>query len=522
MAEVIKKQSKFHLIYYVIFLILTLFFLFYYLSVTLFHPVSDRQFSISSFQRFPLTFLIFPAEIFSFLFSFYFVYTLLTDKRENENPPSIKNKEPVAILLPVYNEPKEIVERTIKASMSIKWPQKNIYLLDDSHDKEDKKNMDFLADKYKINIIRRKNRVGYKAGNINNAIKNNVKEKYFAIFDADQAPLPEFLEETIPYFKDYKTGFVQVPQYFVNQDTTVERAARAGSSIFYNSQAISKSNDSAIPFCGTNVVLNTEIFRKVNGFSYFSATEDIELGIRINEAGYRGHYVPKILVEGYAPTNFKSYCSQQYRWSNGNLAILREYWLKILIGNFPFKYKIHLLFTLGWWLIGIITLIYVLVPMISLLFRTGTHHTWLSTVLLTFLFFYVIIGISMIYFSLSGREKKKIRFSDALLEYSLIINSMFIYVKAAINSVLFKRYVGFIRTDKKKSKSGIGIIKYNLAFSALCFAFSIYGLYRTMISPYFEELRFYLPASLWLLFYSIIFASSILFVGNAEIKNGKK
>ena len=55
------------------------------------------------------------------------------------------------------------------------------------------------------------------------------------------------------------------------------------------------------------------------------ATEDIDLGLRMNQLGWYGAYVPEILVKGYAPPSMDSYVTQQYRWANGNMAILREY-----------------------------------------------------------------------------------------------------------------------------------------------------------------------------------------------------
>jgi len=519
----IKKQRGIHFVFYALFGIAVLVIMMYYLSDTLIHFTTPRQFPINSFTRFPLTILIFPAELFSFFFALYFVYTLFTDKYRPQTPQPLpkKDKIPVAILLPVYNEPKEIVERTVKACKNLKWKGGvNIYLLDDSTSDKDKENMYTLAKKYKINIVRKPNRIGYKAGNLNNAINKVVREDYFVVLDSDQAPEPEFLEETMDYFSDSTVAFVQTPQHFIKDKTPIDRAAKIGTNIFYRAQCLSKARDGAIPFCGTNAVIRTDIFRKVNGFSYYTATEDIELGLRMNAEGYKGAYVPKILVHGYAPPNFKAYASQQYRWANGNLAILRESWAKILGGNFSLRYQIHTFFTLGWWLVGLVVLIYILVPLLSVAFGIGTHHTWLPTAILIFLFFNVVLGISMIYASLHARlDKEKIRISDALLQYSLIVNSMFIYIRAAINALLFKRYIGFVRTQKKGSASSLWQIKWNLLLSAICFGFSIYALYYGVIASDIQQLRTYLPLSLWLLFYSVILASSILFVGNTGNKN---
>jgi len=515
MTKEIMPQKTKYMLFYIAFALIGFVLMMYYLSNTIIHFTSSQQFPINSFSRFPLTYLIFPAEMFSFLFSLYFVYNLIRGNSKNPKPESLPKKESikVAILIPVYNEPYNIVERTLKKCQNIRWSAgTKIYLLDDSTKKEDIENMENLSKKFNVVLVRRKDRIGYKAGNINNAISHYVTEKYFCIFDADQAPEPEFIEETIDYFSDPKVGFVQTPQYFINDNSPIERAQKLGTNIFYQAQCQSKAKDFAMPFCGTNALIRLEAFKKVNGFSYYTSTEDIELGLRMNEEGFHGEYVPKILVKGYAPTHFSAYASQQYRWANGNLAILRESWKSVLFGKFSLRQQIHIIFTAGWWLVGIVSLLYIFVPILSFFFG-GTHHTWLPTWMLAILFLNVALGISMIYMSLSNRdEDDKITLKDAFLQYSLITNSMFIYAQAAI-SVIFKRYIGFVTTNKSGKKTGFREIRLNIILAIICFGFSIFGLYKTMITSNIEQIRTYLPISLWMLFYTVILGSSIFFIG---------
>lgn len=519
MTKQIKPLQKSKVFFIVLFGLATFFLMIYYLSNTIIHFTTTQQFPINSFERFPLTILIFPAEFFSFCFALYFVYVLLQD-REHEGVPvplARPKNTSVAILLPVYNEPEDIVERTLLACKKIRWPGKTrIYILDDSDAQEEKKSMDRLARRHGCVIIRRDDREGYKAGNINNGLKK-ITEQYFVILDSDQAPSSEFLERTMDYFSNPKVAFVQTPQDFVNHSSPLERSIKIGTDIFYRAQCVGKSKDGSIPFCGTNAVVRTEAFWKVGGFTYFSATEDIELGLRFNQAGYIGTFVPEVLVRGYAPQDFSAYSSQQYRWANGNIAILRESWRSIFFGRFSFRQQMHTLFTLSWWFVGIFMLIYIIVPILSLVFSLGTHHTWLPTMLLVILYFNVTLGVLMIYLALHGRvDGEEVTLSDALLQYLLITNSIFIFLKAGFNAAI-GRYVGFVRTNKRRTKSGFGLIKWNLILSAICFVASFYALFMAGISSDAQQLRTYLPVSLWLLFYGLILVSSIIFVGDAGV-----
>ena len=507
----IRPQRFWHLLFYAFFFLTSLCLFIYYLSNTIIHFTTDQQFPISSLVRYPLSIPIFLAETFSFFFALYFIYSLMSDRFRPKEPAPLEERPPVAFCIPVYHEPQEIVERTILACKKADWPEKRIYLLDDSKDRASVHEMARLASKHDVTLVRREGRQGYKAGNVNNGIARAVTEEYFVILDSDQAPLPRFLEATMPYFADPSVFFVQTPQYYINDDTPIRRAAKIGTNVFYQAQCVAKAKDGALPFCGTNVVVRTQMFRELGGFSYYTSTEDIELGLRANARGWRGAYVPEVLVHGYAPVDWRAYSSQQYRWANGNLAILRESWKRLLWGRYSLRHQIHTFFTVSWWFIGLVTLTYILIPLIAILTGLTTHHLWLPNVLIGLLYVNVVCGIFLIFVALHGRTKDHLTLGDAFLQYSLIVNSLFIYTGAAANAML-RRYIGFVRTQKKETKVGLRDVWPNLALAACCFAVSLFALARVALSSTVEQVRTYLPASLWLLFYTVILSSSVIFI----------
>jgi len=520
----IKRQNWKHFAFYTLFGVTTIFIFMYYLSNTVIHPTSNRQFPVNSITGYPLTIPIFLAEAFSFCFALYFLYTLFNDKNTPPAPRPLPGQPAVAICIPVYNEPYDIVDRTLTACNAVRWPDKTLYLLDDSNNEKSIKEMRKLAYKHDAVLVRRPDNKGYKAGNINNGVLREVIEDYFVVFDSDQAPSPEFLERTMDHFSDPKVFFVQTPQYYINDDTPLRRAAKIGTNIFYQTQCVSKAKDGALPFCGTNLIVRKSMFKELGGFRYYTSTEDIELGLRANAKGWYGAYVPEVLVRGYAPPDWRAYQSQQYRWANGNLAIMRLNWKEILWGEYSFLYQMHTFFTVGWWLIGLTTVIYILVPLLSIILHSPTHHLWLPNFMIVLLYTNVMIGIMMIYVALHGRtDKEKVTLFDAFLQYSLIVNSIFIYSKAAVNA-LFKRFIGFVRTDKEGSEAGLMDIKWNLVLGAVCYCVSIYALFNVVTASTLQQVRTYLPISIWLLFYSIIMTSSILFVNDrkAVVINAKE
>ena len=95
---------------------------------------------------------------------------------------------------------------------------------------------------------------------------------------------------------------------------------------------------------------------------------------------------------------------------------------------------------------------------------------------------------------------------------------MFIYARAALNAIVFKRYIGFVTTNKRESSSDLRNIKWNLIFGGVLFLTAVYTLYLSLIASNYDQFRESFPVSLWLLFYSLVLGSSIIFIGKKEGK----
>ena len=104
----------------------------------------------------------------------------------------------------------QVYDQSISAVCGIDWPRDRllIQVLDDSDDESIQWLIKTEVTKWSqkgINIIYRYRlvRTGYKAGNLKSAMScDYVKDyEFVAIFDADFQPNPDFLKQTVPYFK---------------------------------------------------------------------------------------------------------------------------------------------------------------------------------------------------------------------------------------------------------------------------------------------------------------------------------
>ena len=70
---------------------------------------------------------------------------------------------------------------------------------------------------FDIKYIHRTNRVGYKAGALEEGLKS-ARGEFIAIFDADFVPPSDFLRRTVPYFRDARLAVVQARWGHLNQN----------------------------------------------------------------------------------------------------------------------------------------------------------------------------------------------------------------------------------------------------------------------------------------------------------------
>lgn len=237
----------------------------------------------------------------------------------------LKNPEDfpaVDVLVAARHEPREVLEQTLTALVGMTYPNKTIWLLDDSSEPKYVQEAAELARQFGTRLYRREQRHGAKAGIINDCLKQ-LTAKYVAFFDADQRPMPFFMNRIIPLLEaNEKLAFVQTPQFYSNiNENRVARAAGAQQAIFYEYICEAKGSLGAAFCCGTNVVLRREALLSVGGLDESSVTEDFATSVKLHVAGYKSLYYGEAYTMGMGPETLAAYFRQQYRWARGTLGV---------------------------------------------------------------------------------------------------------------------------------------------------------------------------------------------------------
>lgn len=357
----------------------------------------------------------------------------------------------VAVVVVARHEPKELLEKTIITLKNLDYDNKTIYLLDDSSDLSFKEEARALVGKYGIRIFNREKRHGAKAGIINDFLLV-MQEKYLAIFDADQQPMPHFLKELISFLEqDERAAFIQTPQFYTNTDgNLVAESAEIQQAIFYEIVAEGKYLRNSMFCCGTNVIFRVQALHAVGGFDESSITEDFATSFKLHCAGYTSVYHNHVCVFGMAPEGLGQYLKQQSRWACGTTQVLthvlkkfftspralsiRQWWEYFLAGTY---------YCIGW-----AFLFFLVCPLVALFFNIPTQFFKTPAYILTFIP-YLVFTLGTFLATLYGRGYSLKKVYQGLC---LVLVSFPILMQSVVYGIVGKK-VQFVVTSKEARES---------------------------------------------------------------------
>jgi cellulose synthase (UDP-forming) len=235
----------------------------------------------------------------------------------------------VDFFLPICGEPIELLRNTwtaVSGLIANYDGAAKAYVLDDGPSDEART----VSESFGFRYMRRPDLPTYKkAGNLRYAFARTSSE-YVVILDADFAPRPDFLAETLPYMDDPAMAIVQTPQFFRSSgaQTWIERSAGPIQEVFYRTVQVARDRFDAAICCGTSAVYRRTALEPQGGPTLIPYAEDVHTGLDVRRAGWRMAYLPVVLSTGICPDNLDAFVRQQYRWCSGNVGIVfsRRLW----------------------------------------------------------------------------------------------------------------------------------------------------------------------------------------------------
>ena len=300
----------------------------------------------------------------------------------------------VAVLIPTYDEPAEVIAPTIAAACALE-PAHQTWVLDDG----DRPWVEEMCQAYGARYVSREVHDHAKAGNLNNALAVMEREAaegaedidVIAVLDCDHVPLKTFLTSTLGWFEDPGIALVQGPQSFYNAGAFDDDGVNGEQGLFFNVLMAARNHPEAGPFwCGSTALVRTKALRGIGGVSTDTIVEDMHTTLGLLRAGWRTAYHHQTLAVGLAPATADQYLLQRRRWGLGAMQVLvkerlwgAKHWLSWR------NYYEYLAGTL-WWLEGAATVLVLMVPVTLLL--TGAQTSTAGPLAFTGVFSVAFLG----------------------------------------------------------------------------------------------------------------------------------
>ncbi len=253
----------------------------------------------------------------------------------------------VTIQLPIFNE-MYVVERLIDCVMKQDYPQDRfeVQVLDDSTDETcvlaSGKVQEYKDKGYHIQYIHRKDRKGFKAGALGNGL-TKAKGEFFAIFDADFLPKPDFLKQTIHRFDNPAVGVVQTRWSHLNEEySLLTRVQALQLNAHFRVEQKGRYNAGYfLQFNGTAGVWRRSAILDAGGWQADTLTEDLDLSIRTQLKGWKIVYLEEQDSPAELPSEISGLKSQQFRWMKGGAETARKMLGQIWKSGLHAAQKLH-------------------------------------------------------------------------------------------------------------------------------------------------------------------------------------
>ena len=215
----------------------------------------------------------------------------------------------VAIQVPAYNEPLEVVGETLKALAELDYPDLVVQVVDNNTPDREiwgalKAQCEQLGPRFQFMHL--ENWPGFKAGALNEATRRLPDEiEIIGVVDSDYVVKPDWIRSVVGHFADPKVAFVQTPQNYRDwMDDQFLRGLYFSYEYFFEITMPCRAHRNAIIFAGTMGLIRLSVLREIGGWNADIVTEDAEASLRMLGAGYTGVYVPEAYGSGLMPLSF--------------------------------------------------------------------------------------------------------------------------------------------------------------------------------------------------------------------------
>ena len=335
-----------------------------------------------------------------------------------------KLKEPMVAVL--YATCDDFSRKCCLSCLNQDYKRFVLFICDDSEKPQIKEEIDkFKRDnsktgaKSKCQIVRRPHRNGFKAGNLNYALAQQVPKKlpdaeWVLLIDADQILHPTYISDFVarlPQNANSNVAFVQAAHYAnvePGESNCFQKNLSPEVSLYYVRDLSLRNSFGFVPLLGHGAMISRSALQEIGPFPEL-VSEDFAFAIQVANKGLRGEYVEDVISKESFPYDFGGFITRLKKFAAGTAELWRHEVMPFLFGHAHPVEKWDFLMMLLW---------YVLMPLVTINGFLGAyvcHRLWRGDLpylhpLLPYLYSWMIICIFILHVSIAKDAAAAFRF----------------------------------------------------------------------------------------------------------------
>jgi cellulose synthase/poly-beta-1,6-N-acetylglucosamine synthase-like glycosyltransferase len=229
----------------------------------------------------------------------------------------------VAIVVPCFNEEKTVAS-TLTSLLALDYPKDKLEIIvvdDGSRDSTLSIARQFESDS-RIQVFHKEN--GGKHTAMNYALER-TRADLIGCLDADSVVAPEALLSVIAVFENEKVAAVTPGIHVKNPTNMLQHMQKVEYRLSIFNRFMLAALGSAFITPGPFSIFRTSTVRDLGGWRHGHSTEDMEMALRMQAAGFLIGNAPKAVVHTGTPRTIRHLFRQRVRWTYGFLRNAADY-----------------------------------------------------------------------------------------------------------------------------------------------------------------------------------------------------
>ncbi len=262
-----------------------------------------------------------------FVFMFISVVWILVMLQNRGRSPKLrrfKRLPKVSVLIPAYNEEKTI-RQTIESIISMEYPPSllDVIVINDCSTDRTAEIARGFARQGKITLLSNRRNMG-KARSLNRAL-GICKGEFIACVDADSIVEKDIIRKLLPYFYSRSVAAVTPALKVWKKENCLEKVQHAEYILNVFLRKMLSFLDAIHVTPGVFSIYRSSVLKEVGGFDEENLTEDMEIALRIHEAGYSIESNLDAVSYTMCPRRWHDLYRQRLRWYRGSIENMGKY-----------------------------------------------------------------------------------------------------------------------------------------------------------------------------------------------------